>query len=124
MRIAYDERIRKMIEKTIYDFLKAENLSANPYVEVPSPQPKKFIVIEKTGSSRRNRLETSTIVVQSYADTLFGAAQLNEEVKQAMLDGLLTEDSVTSVSLNGDYNYTDTTTKSYRYQAVFLVTHY
>jgi hypothetical protein len=113
-----------MIEKTIYDFLKVENLSANPYVEVPSPQPKKFIVIEKTGSSRRNRLETSTIVVQSYADTLFGAAQLNEEVKQAMLDGLLTEDSVTSVSLNGDYNYTDTTTKSYRYQAVFLVTHY
>ena len=33
-------------------------------------------------------------------------------------------DRVTKVSLNSDYNYTDTTTKHYRYQAVFNVTHY
>jgi hypothetical protein len=49
--------------------------------------------------------------------------QLNEAVKVAMAD-LITLDSVSGVSLNSDYNFTDSTTKEYRYQAVFLVTHY
>ena len=33
-------------------------------------------------------------------------------------------EQIVSVSLNSDYNYTDTTTKEYRYQAVFDIVHY
>jgi hypothetical protein len=38
--------------------------------------------------------------------------------------GLLSEHDVLSVELNSNYNYTDTSTKEYRYQAVFDIRHY
>ena len=50
-------------------------------------------------------------------------AELNEQVKDAV-DGLLSQNEIHSVRLNSDYNYTDTTTKQYRYQAVFDIGHY
>lgn len=111
-------------EKIVYDYLKSRELSADVKMFIPSKQPEKFFLIEKTGSSRANQLETATIVIQSYATTLLEAAQMNEEIKEVMLHGLIEDSNVSGVSLNGDYNFTDTTTKSYRYQAVFLVTHY
>ena len=110
-----------MIEKIILDYLKAEMdvpVFADQYAtETPR------IVIEKTGSSRTNQLDAATFAVQSYADSLYGAAMLNEEVKQVMTDAV-NLDAVASVNLNSDYNFTDTTAKSYRYQAVFEITYY
>ena len=38
--------------------------------------------------------------------------------------GLIEEDDIIEVELQSDYNFTDTETKEYRYQAVFNVTHY
>jgi hypothetical protein len=35
------------------------------------------------------------------------------------MQGLIERDEVTKVTLNSNYNFTDTTTKEYRYQAVF-----
>ena len=49
---------------------------------------------------------------------------MNEEIKAMMLDGLITLGAVAKVDLNSDYNFTDTTTKTYRYQAVFDIVHY
>ena len=40
------------------------------------------------------------------------------------MDGLVTLNEIVSVELNSDYNYTDTTTKEYRYQGVYNITHY
>ena len=60
----------------------------------------------------------------SYSDSLYGASQLNEAVKGIMLNDLLEEDEIGSVDLNSDYNYTDSETKRYRYQAVYDITHY
>ena len=54
---------------------------------------------------------------------MYDAAALNEEVILAM-QNLIEVDDVTHVELNSNYNYTDTTTKEYRYQAVFDITHY
>jgi hypothetical protein len=55
---------------------------------------------------------------------MYEAATMNEEIKAAMLNSLITLGSVAKVDLNSDYNYTDTTTKTYRYQAVFDIVHY
>lgn len=114
-----------MIEKILFDFL-SEALYPTPvYMETPdkSPQtiPSKWVLIEKTSSAQSNKINTATVAIQSYAASLYEAAELNEAVKAAMLDddGLLTLDAVFGVSLNADYNYTDTTRKTYRYQAVF-----
>ena len=54
---------------------------------------------------------------------MFGASSLNEEVKKAV-DSLIELNEIASVKLNTDYNFTDTTTKKYRYQAVYDIKHY
>ena len=51
------------------------------------------------------------------------AIELNERVKEVAHN--LTElDTVTSVRLVSDYNFTDSETKEYRYQAIFDIYHY
>lgn len=115
-----------MIEKTVYDFLK-NNMSAPVYMEIPKDPPAKMIVIEKTGSSLNEHIYTSTFAIQSYDKTLLKAAELNDQLKRIMLDGsegLISLNEVLRIDLNSDYNFTDTTTKKYRYQAIFIVTHY
>lgn len=115
-----------MIEKIVYDFLN-EKMSVPVYMEIPKNPPAKMIIVEKTGSSLNEHINTSTFAIQSYDKTLFGAADLNEQLKAAVLDGLdglISLDEILRVDLNSDYNFTDTTTKKYRYQAIFIVTHY
>lgn len=85
--------------------------------------PKRFILIQKTSGSRENFLNSSTIAIQSYAESMFESAKLNEKIKNLMYD-LITVDEVSSVDLNSDYNFTDTETKQYRYQAIFDIHYY
>ncbi|MCD8207829.1 MAG: hypothetical protein LUD72_07820, partial [Bacteroidales bacterium] len=79
--------------------------------------------IEKTGSGRENHINSSTFAVQSYATSMYNAAELNEQVK-GLLDDLINLPEVTASRLNSDYNFTDTSSKRYRYQAVYDITHY
>jgi len=111
-----------MIEILILNYLKDVGFQA--YMEMPKNTPSfPFVIIEKTGSSKENQIETSTIAIQSYASSLYEAAELNEDIKASMEDAVVV-DEITRVSLNSDYNFTDTETKRYRYQAVFDITHY
>lgn len=116
-----------IIEKVIYDYLSSQ-LTVPVYMEMPnvpnpSDEPERFVVVEKTGSSLTNRLYQSTVAVQSYADSLYEAAMLNDEVKTVMLNAIVLA-QVTRVAVNSDYSFTDESTKRYRYQAVFDITHY
>lgn len=85
--------------------------------------PKRYIILEKIGGSKENFLNSSTIAIQSYAESLYEAAKLNEKVKQLMND-LIKVEEISKVKLNSDYNFTDTETKKYRYQAVFVINYY
>lgn len=114
-----------MIEITLYDFL-TQKLSVPVYMDIPQNPPVKKVVIEKTGSSG-NYIKTSTFAVQSYGASLLDAMELNEYVKEIIFDGLtglISIDDILRVELNSDYNFTDTTTKKYRYQSVINITHY
>lgn len=112
-----------MIEKKILDYLTAE-LDVSCYMEVPKTAPSSFVVIEKTGSNHKNRIFTATVAIQSYASSMAQAAQLNTEVIAAMMDIPTASNDVSKCSLESDYNFTDATTKRYRYQAVFDLVHY
>ena len=112
-----------MIEEIVRDFLN-RIVSYPVYMEIPKSSPSQFYIVEKTGSSESNHISSSTITIQSYADTLFKAAEMNADLKEVMLNQLIELNDISSVKLNGDYNYTDTTTKRYRYQAVFDIVHY
>lgn len=112
-----------MIETTLIAYLN-EQLSVEAYAEYPENAPAQFVLIEKTGSGISNRLSRATIAVQSYGDTLLEALELNEQAKEAM-NALPDElDSITHSKLNSDYNFTDTSTRKYRYQAVYDITYY
>lgn len=115
-----------MIEEIVYDFL-CEKMSVPVKMELPADPSEKMIIVEKTGSSLNEFIHTSTFAIQSYGPSLFEAAELNELLKATVLDGtdgLIALNRITHVELNSDYNYTDTTNKKYRYQAVFVITHY
>lgn len=111
-----------MIEKIVYDYL-SEALTVPVRLEVPENPPERFVLLEKTGSGVENHIYSATIAVQSWAETLFEAAELNEQVKAAM-DEIVRLPEICRCRLNSDYNFTDTATKRYRYQAVFDIVHY
>lgn len=111
-----------MIEKTVLDYL-AEELSVPVYMEKPANPPASYVIVIKTGSGVTNFIFRATIVIQSIAETLYKAALLNEEVKNAM-DQIITLPEITHSSLNSDYEFTNTQTKERRYQAVYDLVHY
>ena len=111
-----------MIELIVKNYLSTK-LDIPIVFEHQQNLPKKFILIQKTSGSRENFLNSSTVAIQSYAESMFESAKLNEKIKNLMYD-LITVAEVSRVKLNSDYNFTDTETKRYRYQAIFDIYHY
>lgn len=110
-----------MIETIVLDYLEKE-LSIPVYMEIPNKKPLSFVVVEKTGSSVEDYINFATIAIQSYAESLYLACELNEKVKRAM-NNIVILDSIGKSKLNTDYNFTDSTKKQYRYQAVYDLTY-
>lgn len=106
-----------MIEARIISHL--ASLTALPvYAERPQTPDPEYILIERTGAGVENRIRRVTIAVQSYAESLYRAAEINGLVETAM-DALTDLENISKCKLNSSYNFTDTETRSYRYQAVF-----
>lgn len=110
-----------MIEKIVLDYLNAGLPSGIPaYMEKPEEDiPQRYVLIEKTGGGEENYIETATIAIQSYAETLYHAAELNTAIKDLMRDITVPNTCITKATLNTDYNFTDPSKKQYRYQAVY-----
>lgn len=112
-----------MIEKVLLDYLNGA-LEVPVYMEESKEEkPGSYVLIEKTGSRKRNRISQATFALQSYAGSLYDAAALNEEVKAAMEDAVMLSE-ISRAALVSDYNFTDKEKKRYRYQAVYDITHY
>ena len=111
-----------MIEIIIKQYLDGR-LSVPSFLEYPTAPPPKFVVFEKTGSDKNNHLPSSTFAFKSYAESMYESALLNDEVKE-VVESMIELDEIRSIKLNSDYDFTDTTTKEYRYQAVFDIKHY
>lgn len=110
-----------MIETILIEYLN-DALTQPVYVERPENPPREYVIIQKTGSSKRNQIETAMIAFQSYSESLYEAALLNEDVKEAV-ENSVTLPEISSAKLNSDYNFTNTAMKQYRYQAVFNITY-
>lgn len=111
-----------MIELVVLNYL-TEQMDVPVYAEEPEEKPERYVLIEKTGSSINNHIRRATFAIQSYAPSMIDAMALNEEVKMVMDDAAILPEIARS-HLNSDYNYTDTETKRYRYQAVYELVHY
>ena len=112
-----------MIEITVLNYLISKNLTGinnNVYLEVPESPPAEYILVEKTGSGEMDRINQAMIAVQSISRTsLVTALGINELVKTAMKEFPEESTEIYACKLNSDYNFTNTETKEYRYQAVF-----
>ena len=111
-----------MIEETIIAYL-SQNLTEPVKAEIPANPPQRFVVIQKKGSDRENHIDTALFEFDSYAESLFAAAELNEAVK-AVVESLTDLDEISCCEFGGDYNATDTASKRYCYQAMYNITHY
>ena len=111
-----------MIETIVLNALDSA-LDVPVYMEAPEKRPVSYVIVQKTGSQRNNRIDSATIAVQSIAPTLQGAAELNESVKAIMDQLSETETDIFRAELNSDYNFTNTQTKERRYQAVYDITY-
>ena len=113
-----------MIEKTVFDYLtESSDLSEaglSVFMETPVDPPAEYILVEKTGSDEEDHIKTAVLAVQSHADSLFRAAEINELVK-SVLKAMISEENISRVTVNSDYNFTNTETKKYRYQAVIEI---
>lgn len=109
-----------MIENTVLNYLK-NKLDVD--VKTEKINASTFVLIEKTGGGEKDHLKNATLAIQSYAPSLYEAAVLNKSVKVAM-QNLPELDDICKCELNSDYNYTDLSTKRYRYQAVFDIIYY
>ncbi|MBQ1571990.1 MAG: hypothetical protein IIZ78_12740 [Clostridiales bacterium] len=99
-----------------------ENLSVEVYAEAPEALTN-YVLLDQTGSTRSNHIVTTTIAIQSYAPSLIEAMQLNDQVT-AQMEGFAELAQVTRCELTTDYNFTNTASKQYRWQAVWDITHY
>ena len=91
--------------------------------EIPDEPADRFVLLKKADGSESDHLSFAMFTVQSYGPSMLEAAMLNEKVKSAMKR--ITElDEISGCHLNSDYNFTDTASKRYRYQAVFDIYHY
>jgi hypothetical protein len=92
-------------------------------MEYPDKAPERFVILDRSDTSRENHIETSVFVAQSYAESKLEAAILNKQVKSVM-DAMSKLDEVSCSELNSYYPFPDTTRKRHRYQAVYNITHY
>lgn len=92
------------------------------YAEAPEGHPVEFYLVERTGSRTVNRVTTVTVAIQSWQSmSMYMAAAMNEDLKTVM-DTLVQEPEISACRLSTDYNFTDTESKYYRYQAVYNIT--
>lgn len=111
-----------MIERRLYEYLNA-NADVPAYTEVEAHMPSRYYLIERTGGGKSDYITRATVAIRSYGESLADSALLNDRLKEIMAQ-LPTQKGVSRVSLNSDYNNTDTRTRAYRYQAVFDIVYY
>lgn len=110
-----------MIELIIKKHLE-KSLKVPVYLEMQENMPDSYVIFEKTSGGQKNQINSASFAFQSHGDSMYEAAKLNEELKEAVFK-LQWNKEVGGVRLNSDYNFTDTTSKKYRYQAVFDITY-
>jgi hypothetical protein len=110
-----------MIEEIIIDYL-GDQQTLPVYAELPVNPPAEYIVLQRTGGAEENLIREATVAVQAVTkESRFRAAHLAEALRTTML-GIVARKEISHCSVNaGPYDFTDSTTKAYRYQTVYTL---
>lgn len=104
-----------MIETTVRDYL-AEQLPVPVFLERPETPPECYVLLEKLSAKEREGIGKASFAMQSVSGSLYAAAQLSGMVRAAMAQAVVLPE-ISRASLANEYNFTDPTTRTYRYQA-------
>ncbi len=110
-----------MLERTILSYLNKE-MDVPAFMEEPEKKPNRYILIGKAGGTEKDHIGAETFIFQSYAETKYEASTLNDKLRAAMKHIIYSTD-ISRAELNQDYDFSDTDTKRYRYQAVYDFTY-
>ena len=111
-----------MIELIIKEYFDT-NFKYPLLLEFPDEDLDFFVLLDKISSDKQNSLNACTVALQSYAPSLYEAAELNYAVIETV-EKMIELDEIAGIKLNTDHNFMDLERKRYRYQAVFNITHY
>lgn len=112
-----------MIEVAIREYLE-ENLENVPVLmEYPKNPKKNFIVLQLADSGRINYIDAATFFITIYADSLYSAAELNEEVKDLLFNATQLP-GISSSSLGQNQSGTDSANHLYTYTLTFNFYYY
>lgn len=106
-----------IIEKRIIEYLKPL-LSVDVVAESPEDGSLPYVRIERVGRTVRNYVTTDSVAFQSYGRTMIEAATIDEEVQEHM-KGIVSLDEISRVSMQSNYNASDTSNMKYRYQCIY-----
>ena len=109
-----------MIEITVKNYLASKITDVPVLLEVPETFPAKLITLERIGGSVSDHVRNASFAVQSWAESMYEAAALDERVRQAM-DKMADGTKVGGCRMASNYNFTDERTKRYRYQCTYEI---
>ena len=112
-----------MIETIVLDYLNTNLFPVEAYTEIPINAPKEYVTIEVIDMGESNRIPYATIEVMSYAQSMYDASSLNNQVIEAMRE-IDQVDDIVSCKRGGGSNETDTERKTYCYRSVFNIVYY
>ena len=111
-----------MIEVTLREYLE-DNLDVPVVMEYPKDPGKKFILLQLSDGGQINKIDAATFFVTVYADSLYTAAGLKEEVKSLLLDAIQIP-GITKASLGQEQAGTDSANHKYIYNLTFNFYYY
>lgn len=115
-----------IIEQKVIEYLVGDDYpdaTVPIYAETPIAPPLEYYIVQLTSADETDFVRSATVAIQSVSEiSLWNAAQMCEWIIEAMR-AFDTVENVFSCDLNSAYNWTDTDTKQYRYQAVFDISY-
>ena len=111
-----------MIIKDILDYI-GDELTEPCYCEEPDAPPASYVLLDQKGQSKTEHIKYTRLAFNSIAPSMYEAAELAEKVIVAV-ESAIELDNICKIELNSNYNFTDTSSKRYRYQTLFDITHY
>lgn len=112
-----------MIETVIIDYLVGLGIAAgHVYAETPVNPPAEYVVISRTRGAKTNQIRSYGIYTESRSKTSKETAAVLHEAVLSAMEEIRDHTSLMRCDLETEYDAAMTSTKEYRYQALWGIT--
>ena len=105
-----------------YIIKKVEHI-APAYAEKPENAEGEYLVVDLISVSSQNYLNSATVAIRSYADSMADASDLNAAVMSYMND-FWTDPKIARCKIDTSYQINNPSVAQYKWQCIYNITHY